>query len=79
MNQISNQIGEVIVRTVGGSFLDKKNIKWKNIDGKWIGKRSVWTYDFTACWLEETTLDRIKSWWCGKYADYNEVFIRNKM
>lgn len=79
MNQISNQIGELIVRSGGGCFLDKNNIKWKIIDGKWIGKRTVCTYDFTACWLEETTPDRIKSWWCGKDADYNEVFIRNKM
>lgn len=56
-------------------YLDENNIIWKHIDDKFIGKRSVWTNDFRACWLEDTTLDNIKSWWCGKDANYDEIFI----
>ena len=60
------------------SFLDSNNIVWKWIDNNWIGKRSVWTFDFRACWLEDTTIDNIKSFWCGgKEADYNEVFTQD--
>ena len=55
-------------------YLDTNNILYKFVDGKWIGKRSVWTYDWIACWLEETKIDNIKSWWCGQDADYNETF-----
>lgn len=61
------------------SFLDKKNIVWKWVNNKWIGKRSVWTFDLRACWLEDTTNDNIKSWWCGgKDADYTEIFLRDE-
>ena len=60
------------------SYLDGNNIVWKLIDGQWIGKRSVWTFDWRCCWLEETTFDNVKSWWCGGIdADYNEVFKGN--
>lgn len=75
-NQKSNIICEAIIRSIGGTFLDKNNIVWKLIDGEWIGKRSVWTYDFRACWLEDTTNENVKSWWCGKDSDYNEIFTR---
>lgn len=76
-NKISNIICEIIIRNVGGSFLDSNNILWKLIEDKWIGKRSVWTFDLRACWLEETTIENVKSWWCGgEYADYTEVFYR---
>ena len=62
-----------------GGFLDENNILWKVIGDKWIGKRSVWTYNFRACWLENTTIDNVKSWWCGgKDADYSEIFKRNE-
>lgn len=60
------------------SYLDKDNIVWKIIDGKCLGKRSVWCYDYRACWLEDTTIENVKSWWCGKDADYNEIFIKTK-
>ena len=29
-----------------------------------------------ACWLEDTTLEDIKSCWCGKDSDYNEIFTK---
>lgn len=62
---------------VGGCILDHNNIEWKLVEGKWIGKRSVWTFDFRACWLEDTTIENVKSWWCGKDADYTEIFYRD--
>ncbi len=73
----SNNIAERISRNLNSKscFLDKNNIVWKLINNKWIGKRSVWTLDHRSCWLEDTTIDNVKSWWCGgKDADYNEVF-----
>jgi hypothetical protein len=72
-----NIIGEVLVRMcpeITPSFLDGDNILWEVVEDKWIGKRSVWTFDNRACWLEDTTLKNIKSWWCGENADYNEGF-----
>ena len=77
---VSNIIGEAIVRNcpdIKGSMLDANNIVCKVIEGKWIGKRSVWTFDRSACWLEETTKENVKSWWCGgENANYDEVFYR---
>jgi hypothetical protein len=59
------------------SLLDSENIVWKWVDSKWIGKRSVWTHDNRACWLEETTINQVKTWWCGgKEADYEEIFTK---
>ena len=56
------------------------NILWKYINGKWIGKRSVWTFDLRFCWLEDTTIENVKSWWCGgKDADYTVFFCRDEM
>jgi hypothetical protein len=74
----SNILSESIIRTLNDKacFLDKNNIVWKVIDGKWIGKRSVWTFDFRACWLEDTNLENVKSWWCGKESNYREIFNR---
>ena len=80
-NNCSNVIGEITIRVCGynSSFLDKNNIIWKIINDEWIGRRSVWTIDFRSCWLEDTTIDSVKSWWCGgKYADYTEEFRRTK-
>jgi hypothetical protein len=71
---ITNALAESLIKEVGGCFLDSDNILWKNIDGKWTGKRSVFTFELSAKWLEETSLDKIKIWWCGKDADYKEVF-----
>ena len=72
----SNILAEIFVSEFGGSFLDKNNIVYKKINGKWIGKRSVWTYDFRACWLDDTVPENVKSWWCGGIdADYSEVFM----
>jgi hypothetical protein len=58
----------------GTAYLDSDNIKWKLIDGKLIGKRSVLTFDLCTCWIEETEINNIKSWWCGKDSDYSEIF-----
>lgn len=78
-NEMSNVIGEVIATTYGGELLDSNKVVWKLIDGKWIGKRSVWTFDFYACWLEDTTINNVKSWWCGgKEANYKEIFCRDE-
>ena len=79
-DKTSNIFCEAFVRTVGCCMLDANNVVWKLIDGKWIGKRSVWTYDFRSCWLEDTTINNVKSWWCGgKDADYTEIFYRDEM
>lgn len=75
----NNLIAEKILRrcNIKGSFLDSQNVLWKLIDNKLVGKRSVWTYDNRACWLEETTPENVKDWWCdGKSADYDELFYR---
>lgn len=56
------------------SYLDKDYILWKLIDGKLIGKRSVYSKDNRACWLEDAEI--IKTWWCGQSSDYNEIFIK---
>ncbi len=74
-NVLSNAISEAICRTVDrSSFLDSNKIVWKVVDDEWIGKRSVWTFDFKACWLDDTTKDNVKSWWCGRNSNYEEVF-----
>lgn len=74
MTNIQNSIAKSIVETFGGCYLDSNNISWKIINGEWIGKRSVWTYDYRACWLEDTEISNIKTWWCGKENDYKEIF-----
>ena len=73
------KIDEFIVRafTNNGCYLDKNNILWRIVDDEWVGKRSVWTFDYRACWLEHTTKDNVKSWWCGENADYYEIFKNN--
>lgn len=58
------------------SSIDGNNIVWKVIDGKMIGKRSVWTLDWRSCWLEDTTKENVKTWWCGQDSDYNEIFTK---
>jgi hypothetical protein len=79
MNKETNKIGEALCIAFGetASFLDSKNIVWKKINNEWIGKRSVWTFDFRACWLEDTEIENVKSWWCGEKSDYNEIFKRD--
>ena len=77
-HDISNKLAESIVRCFESkekcSYLDGDKIVWKLIDNKWIGKRSVWTFDFKSCWLEDTTVDNVKSWWAGGIeADYNKI------
>ena len=77
MINITHIVAESIVRVnSSGRFLDKDNISWRLINNEWIGKRSVWTKDFRACWLEETTKENVKTWWLGKDADYQEIFKR---
>lgn len=79
-DNFSNMIGEAGARSNDnkGCFLDGDNFVWKVINGEWIGKRSVWTFDFRACWLEDTVLENVKSWWCGGIdADYLEIFKRD--
>lgn len=60
------------------SILDSDNICWKLIDGNWVGKRSVWTFDNRACWLEDTERLNVKTWWCGEDADYDEILTITK-
>ena len=67
-------LGKIIIEAYGGCMLDKNNILWKQTEKGLIGKRSVWTFDFRACWIEDTTIENIKSYWCGKDADYKEIF-----
>lgn len=76
----SNKLGSLFCKNLEkSSFLDSNNIVWKWVDDNWIGKRSVWTFDFCACWLEDTTINNVKSWWCdGKDADYMEIFYCNQ-
>ena len=61
---------------LNGSLFDHNNIVWKVVDGEWIGKRAVYTFDNSACWLEDTNPDNIKSWLCGRDADYEEIIYR---
>lgn len=68
-------VARVFAETFKGRVLDANNIEWKMVDGKWIGKRAVWTKDWRACWLEETTRENVLSWdWHGEDADYDEIF-----
>jgi hypothetical protein len=78
MSDEINAIAEVLVGITGGRYVDVNKIAWKLVNDKWIGKRSVWTYDFRACWLEDTTIENVKSWWCGEDADYSETFTRKQ-
>jgi len=71
---ISNLLAKSITKTIWGLFLDSNNVLWKHIDSEWIGKRSVFTFDFRACWLEDTDELNVKYWWCGKESDYSEIF-----
>ncbi len=78
-NNCSNVVGEIICKKLKAPFLDENNIVWKMINEEWIGKRSVWTKDWRSCWLEDTTINNVKTWWCGgKDADYTEIFKRTK-
>lgn len=74
---LNKQIAKSIITKTGGVFLDSNKILWKIINGEFIGKRSVWTFDFKSVWIEETPIDNIKSWWCGVDSDYSEVFTSN--
>ena len=75
--KIANSFAEKFISKYGGDFLDRKNFLWKLIDNKWIGKRSVVTIEGSVCWLEETRIEMVRSWWCGgKDADYEEIFTR---
>jgi len=77
INIIGNIIGESFARVLKCCFLDSDNILWKLVGDNWIGKRSIWTKDNRCCWLEDTTLENIKSYWCGgENADYTEIFKR---
>lgn len=79
LDVFTNILSECVVRShpaINGCMLDKKNIVWKVVGDKWIGKRSVWTYDNRACWLEDTVKENVKEWWCGEDSDYNEIFYR---
>ncbi len=72
-----NKIGEAFAKTQGNaSYVTPDNICWKMHEGKWIGKRSVYTHDFRTMWLNEVDVKDIKTWSCGRDADYNEIFTR---
>ena len=74
--EINQTIAKVILNKIPAAcfYLDKDNILWKTVDGEMIGKRSVWTFDNRACWLQDTKSENVKAWWCGENADYNEIF-----
>lgn len=77
---LSNIFCESFIGVIDPSYtmLDGDNVVWKYSKGRWIGKRSVWTIDRRACWLEDTTESNVKNWWCGgREADYEETFIRH--
>lgn len=77
-DKVTNAFSEALVRRSGGNLLDGNNVVWKLVNGRWIGKRSVYTFDNRACWIEETTPEKIKSFWCGgPEADYTEIFYRD--
>ena len=79
MGIVNNIVAEKIIRYISPSsvYLDSNNILWRLVDDNMIGKRNVWTFDKRACWLEQTTKENIKSWWCGgENADYNEIFYK---
>lgn len=72
----TNVFCESAVRAIGGCMLDANNILWKLVDGKWVGKRSVFTKDLRASWLEDTKVEDVKSWWCGgRDTDYTQIFL----
>ena len=80
INKISNQIGEEIARFFPNtSMLDNNNILWKIINNEWVGKRGVYTFNNSTCWLEDVKKENVKLWLCGKNADYNEIFHRAKL
>ena len=59
------------------SYLDRNNVLWVLIDNKLIGKRSVCTSTFSVRWIEDVREGEvIKSYPCGKDADYEEIFIK---
>jgi hypothetical protein len=59
------------------SYLDKDRVLWFLIDDKLIGKRSVYTNTYASRWIEDVRDgETIKSYPCGKDADYNETFIK---
>jgi len=72
-----NELEQIIRKAC---FLDKNNILWKVVGDDFIGKRSVFTFDYRSCWLEDTTIENVKTWWLGKDADYTEIFncLQNK-
>lgn len=65
---------KLICSDTKNSYLDKNNILYKYVNGKFIGKRSVFTTEYKSCWIEETKPENVKYWWCGKDSDYNEIF-----
>jgi hypothetical protein len=69
---------EAYIRAAGkGCVQDENDIVWKIIDGVWMGKRSVGTFDRRRCWLQDTTIDNIKTWGQNaKNADYSENFYK---
>lgn len=80
-NYNTNVVGELISKELKGKccFLDGNNVLWKLVDNEWIGKRSVYTFQLRACWLEDAKPEDIRDWWCGgKDADYSEIFKRTK-
>lgn len=75
---ISNVLGQAFVSVLEekACYLDADHIRWQIEDGKWIGKRAVYTTDRRAVWLENTAPENVKLWWHGKDADYSEEFYR---
>ena len=76
---MSNILGQTFAQVCKSSYLDSKTILWKWIDDKWIGKRSVYTFDLAAKWIEDTSEENIKKYWCGIDADYTEIFTKENI
>jgi hypothetical protein len=78
MSGMSSKLAECMSEVFGGCVLDKDNILWKHINGKFIGKRAIQTTKNRSVWLDQVDDEgyEIKAWLCGKDNDYNEIFTK---
>jgi hypothetical protein len=67
-------VGFSLIKNLGGEYLDKNNILWRISENGMIGKRSVYTENLRACWIDDLRGEKIMSYWCGENSDYQEVF-----
>lgn len=73
MNKLVNHI--ININPDKYSYLDSKNILWKIIEGKIIGKRCIDTVDRGIRWKDELLpSDKIYKWLHPESADYEQIF-----